>query len=137
MDTDFEEWHRVMRNKWRKIAERRGQTRGEKHQGQITSRLPGMTEEIERKRKEAAARQTATEKRKHGETPTPSWASRDMEMEVGNQKPDGLILDTEEMAIYIIEGARRSLTTISGPDTVWQRLSAAMGAARSGKPATA
>jgi len=31
----------------------------------------------------------------------------------------------------------RSLTTISGPNTVWQRLSAAMGAARSGKPAAA
>jgi len=28
-----------------------------------------------------------------------------MEIEVGNQKPDGLILDTEERAIYIIEGA--------------------------------
>ena len=69
-----------------------------------------MKEEIERKRKEAAARQTATGKRKHGETPTPSWASRDMEIEVGNQKPDGLILDTEERAIYIIEGARCSDT---------------------------
>ena len=54
---------------------------------------------------EAAARQTVTGKRKHGETPTPSWASRDMEIEVENQKPDGLILDTEERAIYIIEGA--------------------------------
>ena len=70
MDTDFEEWHRSMRNKWRKMADRRGQTRGEEHQGQRTSRLPGMTEEIERKRKEAAARQTVTGKRKHGETPT-------------------------------------------------------------------
>ena len=72
-----------------------------------------MTEEIERKRKEAAARQTATGKRKHGETPTPSWASRDMELEVGNQKPDDLILDTEERAIYIIEGARCSDTAES------------------------
>jgi hypothetical protein len=65
-------------------------------------------EEIERKRKEAAARQMATGKRKHGETPTPSWGSRDMEIEVGNQETDGLILDTEESAeraIYIIEGA--------------------------------
>ena len=105
MDADFEKWHLVMQSKWRKMADRRGQTRGEEHQGQRTSRLPGMTEEIERKRKEAAARQTATGKRKHGETPTPSWASRDMEIEVGNQKPDGLILDTEERAIYIIEGA--------------------------------
>ena len=33
-----------------------------------------------------------------------------MEIEVGNQKPDGLILDTEERAIYIIEGARCSDT---------------------------
>jgi hypothetical protein len=37
-------------------------------------------------------------------------ASRDMEIEVGNQKADGLILDTEEMAIYIIKGARCSDT---------------------------
>ena len=29
-----------------------------------------------------------------------------MEIEVGNQKPDGVILDTEEKMIYIIEGAR-------------------------------
>jgi hypothetical protein len=33
-----------------------------------------------------------------------------MEIEVGNQKPDGLILDTEEKMIYIIEGARCSET---------------------------
>jgi hypothetical protein len=26
------EWHRVMRNKWKKMAERRRQTRGEEHQ---------------------------------------------------------------------------------------------------------
>jgi hypothetical protein len=110
MDADFEKWHLVMQNKWRKMADRRGRTRGEEHQGQRPSRLSGMTEEIERKRKEAAARRTATGKRKHGETPTPSWASRDMEIEVGNQKPDGLILDTEERAIYIIEGARCSDT---------------------------
>ena len=37
-------------------------------------------------------------------------ASRDMEIEVGNQKADGLILDTDEMAIYIIKGARCSDT---------------------------
>jgi len=53
MDADFEKWHLVMQSKWRKMADRRGQTRGEEHQGQRTSRLPGMTEEIERKRKEA------------------------------------------------------------------------------------
>ena len=110
MDADFEKWHLVMQNKWRKMADRRGRARGEEHQGQRPSRPSGMTEEIERKRKEAAARQTATGKRRHGETPTPSWASRDMEIEVGNQKPDGLILDTEERAIYIIEGARCSDT---------------------------
>ena len=56
--------------------------------------------------KEAEARRTATGKRKHGETPTPKWARRDMEIEVGNQKPDGLILDTEEKMIYIIGGVR-------------------------------
>ena len=33
-----------------------------------------------------------------------------MEIEVGNEKPDGLILDTEEKMIYIIEGARCSET---------------------------
>ena len=33
-----------------------------------------------------------------------------MEIEVGNQKPDGLILDMEEKMIYIIEGARCSDT---------------------------
>ncbi len=49
-------------------------------------------------------------KRRHGETPTPSWARRDTEIEVGNQKPDGVILDTVERMIYIIEGARYSDT---------------------------
>jgi hypothetical protein len=44
------------------------------------------------------------------ETPTPKWARRDMEIEVGNQKPDGFILDTEEKMIYIIQGARCSDT---------------------------
>ena len=33
-----------------------------------------------------------------------------MEIEVGNQKPDGVILDTGERMIYIIEGARCSDT---------------------------
>jgi len=47
---------------------------------------------------------------RHGETPNPSWARRDMEIEVGNQKPDGVILDTGERMIYIIEGARCSDT---------------------------
>ena len=65
MDADFEKWQLVMQNKWRKMADRRGQTRGEEHQGQRPSRLLGMTEEIERKRKEAAARQTAAGERKH------------------------------------------------------------------------
>jgi hypothetical protein len=41
-------------------------------------------------------------KRRHGETPTPSWARRDIEIEVGNQKPDGVILDTvEKMISYL------------------------------------
>jgi hypothetical protein len=53
---------------------------------------------------------TATGKRKHGETLTPKWARGDMEIEVGNQKPDGVILDTEEKMIYIIEGIRCSDT---------------------------
>jgi hypothetical protein len=42
--------------------------------------------------------------------PNPSWARRDMEIEAENQKPNGLILDTEERMIYIIEGARCSDT---------------------------
>ncbi len=33
-----------------------------------------------------------------------------MEMEVGNQKPDEMILDMEEKMIYIMEGARCSDT---------------------------
>ena len=49
-------------------------------------------------------------KRRHGETPTPSWARRDMEIKVRNQKPDWVILDTGERMIYIIEGARCSDT---------------------------
>jgi len=71
MDTDFEKWHLVMQNKWRKMADLRGQTRGEEHQGQRTSRLQGMKEEIERKRKEAATRKTATGKLKHGRPQLP------------------------------------------------------------------
>ena len=68
------------------------------------------TQAVERKRKEAKAGLTATGKRKRGETPTPRWGSRDMEMEVGNQKPDEMILDMEEKMIYIMEGARCSDT---------------------------
>ena len=37
MDTDFEKWHLVMQNKWRKMSHRRGHTRREEHQGQRTS----------------------------------------------------------------------------------------------------
>jgi hypothetical protein len=60
------------------------------------------TKEAERRKKEAGARQTAMGKRRHGETPTPSWARRDIEIEVGNQKPDGVILDTvEKMISYL------------------------------------
>jgi hypothetical protein len=68
------------------------------------------TQEAERRKKEAGARQAAMGKRRHGETPTPSWARRDMDIEVGNQKPDGVILDTGESMIYTIEGERCSDT---------------------------
>jgi hypothetical protein len=84
--------------------ERRGTTGTKPKQADAT------TQAVERKRKEAEARRAAMGKRKHGETPTPKWARRDMEIEVGNQKPDGLILDTEEKMIYNIEGARCSDT---------------------------
>jgi hypothetical protein len=67
-------------------------------------------DEGRRKEEKAGARQTAMGKRRQGETPNPNWARRDMEIEVGNQKPDGVILDTRERMIYIIEGARCSDT---------------------------
>jgi hypothetical protein len=110
MDADFDSWHRVMRNKWTKMKELRSQTREGERQGQSPRTADATTQAVERKRKEAKAGLTATGKRKRGETPTPSWARRDMEIEVGNQKPDGVILDTGERTIYIIEGARCSDT---------------------------
>jgi hypothetical protein len=110
MDADFDSWHRVMRNKWTKMKELRSQTRGGERRGQSPRTADATTQAVESERKEAEARRTATGKRKQGETPTPKWARRDMKIEVGNQKPDGLILDTEEKMIYIIEGARCSDT---------------------------
>jgi hypothetical protein len=110
MDADFDSWHRVMRNKWAKMKELRSQTRGGEQRGQRPRTADATTQAVERKRKEAEARLTATGNWKHGETPTPRWAIRDIEIEAGNQKPDGLILDTEEKMIYIIEGARCSDT---------------------------
>jgi hypothetical protein len=110
MDEDFEKWHLVMRQRWTRMSEGRSKARGEERQGQCTRNEDMWTKEAERRKKEAGARQTAMGKRRHGETPTPSWARRDMEIEVGNQKPDGVILDTEERMIYIIEDARCSDT---------------------------
>ena len=95
MDTDFDSGHRVMRNTWTKMKGLRSQTRGGARRGQSPRTADATTHAVERKRKEPEVRRTATEKQKHGETPTPKWARRDMEIEVGNQKPDGLILDTE------------------------------------------
>ena len=117
MDADFDSWHRVMRNKWTKMRELRRQTRGGERQGQSPRTADATTQAVERKRKEAEAGRAATGKRKHGETPTPNWARRDMEIEVGSQKPDGLILDTEEKMIYIIEGARCSETDEAAKNT--------------------
>jgi hypothetical protein len=92
------------------MKELRSQTRGGERRGQSPRTADATTQAVARKRKEAESRRTATGNRKHGETPTPKWARRDMEIEVGNQKSDGLILDTEEKMIYIIEGARCSDT---------------------------
>jgi hypothetical protein len=92
MDADFDSWHRVMRNKWAKMTELRSQTRGGERREQSQCTADATTQAVERKRKEAEARRTATGKRKHGETPTPKWARRDMEIEVGNQKPDAFTL---------------------------------------------
>jgi hypothetical protein len=110
MDSDFDSGQRVMRNKWTRMTELRSQTRGGERRGQSPRTAEATTHAVERKRKEAEVRRTATGKRKHGETTTPKWARRDMEIEVGNQKPDGVIFDTEEKMIYIIEGARCSDT---------------------------
>jgi hypothetical protein len=99
MDADFDCWHRVMQNKWTKMKELRSQTRGGKRRGQSPGTADATTQAVERKRKEAEARRTATGKRKHGETPPPKWARRYMKIEVGNQEPDGMILDTEEKMI--------------------------------------
>jgi hypothetical protein len=110
MDEDFEKWHLLMRQRWIRIPEGRSKARGEERQGQGTRNEEMWTKEAERRKKEAGARQRAMGKRRRGETPNPSWARRDMEIEVGNQKPDGVILDTVERMIYIIEGARCSDT---------------------------
>ncbi len=92
------------------MSECRSKTIGEERLGQCTRSEDSWTKDAERRRKQAGARQTAMRKQKHGETPTPSWARQDMEIEVGNQKPDGVILDTGERMIYIIECARCSET---------------------------
>ena len=84
------------------MSEGRSKARGEERQGQCTRNEDMWTKEAERRKKEAGARQTAMGKRRHGETPTPSWARRDIEIEVGHQKPDGVILDTvEKMISYL------------------------------------
>jgi hypothetical protein len=49
---------------------------------------------------EGINRQEATGKRKPGETPTPWLAKKDIEIEVGNQKPYGLILDGGDDDVY-------------------------------------
>jgi hypothetical protein len=72
------------------MTERRARTRGKEYRGQSSRSTDAMAQEVERKRKEAEARLTATGKLKHEGTQTPSWTRRDMEIEVGNQKPDGL-----------------------------------------------
>jgi hypothetical protein len=77
----------MMRNKWTQMVERRGRTRGEEQRGQSSRSTDARTQEIERKRKETEDRQTVTRKRKHGETPTPRWARRDIEIEVGTKNP--------------------------------------------------
>ena len=74
LDADFESWHRVMRKKWTKMTELRSRTRGGERRGQRPRNADATMQEVERKRKEAEARQTAMGKRKHGETPTPTWA---------------------------------------------------------------
>jgi hypothetical protein len=66
MDADFDNWHRVMRNKWTKMKELRSQTRGGERQSPRTA--DATTQTVERKRKEAEARRAATGKRKHGES---------------------------------------------------------------------
>ena len=52
---------------------------------------PTSLQAVERKRKEAEAGRADTGKRKHGETPTPKWDRRDMEIEVG--KPEARWID--------------------------------------------
>jgi hypothetical protein len=68
------------------MTELRSRTRGGERWGQSSRNAEATTQEVERKRKEAEARHTATNK----------------------NEPDGLILDKEEKMTYIIEGARCS-----------------------------
>ena len=49
---------------------------------------------------EGINRQEATGKRKRGEIPTPWLTQKDIEIEVGNQKPDGLILARGDDDVY-------------------------------------
>ena len=111
METDFEKWHQAMRTQWKQLPRRKGKEQkgegreatGKESSGQTSTE---MLQEIERRKKEAEARHRALGKRKQGERPEPRWTDSDREVEVGNLKPDGLIIDERQHRIYIIEGAR-------------------------------
>ena len=75
MDADFDSWHRVMRNKWTGMTELRSQTRGGERRGQSPRTAEATTYAVERKRKEAEVRRTATGKRKHGD-PNPKMGQK-------------------------------------------------------------
>ena len=111
METEFETWHQLMRVQWEQLKRRKWKEQpgegkeatGKESSGQTSKE---MLQEIERRKKEAEARQRAVGKRKQRERPEPRWTDSDREVEVGNLKPDGLIMDDKQHRIYIIEGAR-------------------------------
>ena len=107
---EFDSWHRVMRIIWKKQLDRKRKSRTPSR-GKEEEEQP----DIKRRRLEAVARQTSGQTARRAMEASnqehPKWAQRDVDDEVRNRKPDGLLLDSKNGTIFIIEGARTGDTS--------------------------
>jgi len=107
---EFDSWHRVMRIIWKKQLDRKRKSRTPSR-GKAEEEQP----DIKRRRLEAVARQTSGQTARRAMEDSnqehPKWAQRDVDDEVRNRKPDGLLLDSKNGTIFIIEGARTGDTS--------------------------
>ena len=99
---EFGSWHRVLRTVWRKQLDKKRKymtpSRGNEEEEQP---------EVKRRRLEALARQTSEQKVRRAveglNQEQPKWAQRDADDDVRNRKPDGLLLDSKNGAIFTTE----------------------------------